>query len=62
MEQIFPCVSGLEMLCLLDGFSGYNQVLISHPDQLKTIFKTKWGTYAYWKIPFRLINARVNFQ
>jgi hypothetical protein len=47
---------------LLDGFSGYNQVLMSPPDQLKTTFHTPWGTYAYRKMPFGLINAGATFQ
>jgi hypothetical protein len=51
-----------EMLSLLDGFSGYNQVLVAHEDQLKTTFRTKWGTYAYRKMPFRLINVGATFQ
>jgi hypothetical protein len=46
----------------LDGFSGCNQVLMSPPDQLKTTFHTPWGTYAYRKIPFGLINAGATFQ
>ena len=50
------------MLSLLDGFSGYNQVLVSKEDHLKTTFRTKWGTYAYDKMPFELINARATFQ
>jgi hypothetical protein len=62
MEQILQCVFGSEMLSLLDGFSGYNQVLVSHDDQLKTTFRTKWGTYAYRKIPFGLINVGATFQ
>jgi ribonuclease HI len=32
MEQILQQVSGSERLSLLDGFSGYNQVLMSPPD------------------------------
>jgi hypothetical protein len=62
MEQIMQHVSGFERLSLLDGFSGYNQVLMSPSDQLKTTFRTPWGTYAYKKIPFRLINAVATFQ
>ena len=50
------------MLSLLDGFSGYNQVLVSLADQLKTTFRTPWGTYAYMKMPFGLINAGATFQ
>lgn len=34
-----------------------------HPDdRLKTTFRTKWGTYAYQKMPFGLINVGTNFQ
>ena len=32
MEQILQQVSGSERLSLLDGFSGYNQVLMSPSD------------------------------
>ena len=62
MEQILQKVSGAQMLSLLDGFSGYNQVVVSPADQLKTTFRTPWGTYAYRKMPFGLINARATFQ
>jgi hypothetical protein len=62
MEQILQRVFGFERLSLLDGFSGYNQVLMSPPDQLKTTFSTPWGTYAYRKIPFGLINVDATFQ
>jgi hypothetical protein len=61
MEQILECLSGSEMISLLDGFFGYNQVRVSHGDQLKTAFRTKWGTYAYKKIPFVLINVGATF-
>jgi hypothetical protein len=54
MKKILQCVYGSEMLSLLNGFSGYNQVRVAHDDQLKTFFRTKWGTYAYKKIPIGL--------
>ena len=62
MEHVLQRVSGSTLLYLLDGFSGYNQVLVEKEDWLKTTFQTKWGTYAYAKMPFGLINARENFQ
>jgi hypothetical protein len=62
MEQTLQQVSGSERLSLLDGFFGYNQVLMSPSDQLKTTFRTPWGTYAYRKMPFGLINADATFQ
>ena len=45
------------LLSLLDGFFGYNQVLVAKEDQLKMTFWTKLGTYAYDKMPFKLINV-----
>ena len=61
MEHILQCISGSEMLSLLDGFSRYNQVLVSNGDKLKTTFNTKWGTYAYRKKAFGLINVGATF-
>jgi hypothetical protein len=62
MEQLLQTVSGSEIFSLLDGFSGYNQVLVSEEDRLKTTFRTKWGTFAYKRMPFGLINAGETFQ
>ena len=50
MEQILQSVAGSELMSLLDGFLGYNQILVHLDDRLKTTFRTKWGTYAYQKI------------
>lgn len=49
-------------MSFLDGFSGYNQILVHPDDRLKTTFRTKWGTYAYQKMPFGLINVGATFQ
>jgi hypothetical protein len=38
MEQLLQTVSGSNIFSLLDGFSGYNQVLVSEEDRLKTTF------------------------
>lgn len=61
MDQILQEASRSEMLSFPDGFLGYNQILVHPNDMLKTIFRTKWGTYAYQKMPFRLINAGAVF-
>ena len=50
------------MFSLLDVFSRYNQVLVTNFDQLKYSFTTPWGTFAYRRIPFGLINAGATFQ
>jgi hypothetical protein len=36
--------------------------IMSPSDQLKTTFRTPWGTYAYRKMPFGLINVGATFQ
>jgi hypothetical protein len=41
MEQILQSISSSEMISFLDGFSGYNKVLIHPNDRLKTTFRTK---------------------
>ena len=36
-------------------------MLVKESDRYKTAFTTKWGTYAYCKIPFGLTNASATF-
>ena len=40
------------MYSFMDGFSGYNQILIAIIDKVKTSFITEWGTYYYRVIHF----------
>ena len=61
MEQILQMVSSSELFLLLDGSSGYNQVLVAEEDRLKTTFRIKWGTFAYRRMPFGHINAGATF-
>lgn len=44
MKQILQEGARSELMSFLDGFTGYNQVLVHPDDQLKTTFRTKWGT------------------
>jgi hypothetical protein len=52
MEQLLHTVSGSEVFSLLEGFLGYNQVLVSKEEHLKNTFRTKWGTFSYKHTPF----------
>jgi hypothetical protein len=38
MEQLLQTISSSDIFSLLDGFSSYNQVLVSEEGQLKTTF------------------------
>jgi len=40
MELLLQQVTGLTLMSMLDGFSGYNQVLVAKEDRLKTAFIT----------------------
>ncbi|RDX68220.1 hypothetical protein CR513_52809, partial [Mucuna pruriens] len=46
----------------MDGFSGYNQILMAKEDQEKTTFVTLWGTFCYKVMPFGLKNAGATYQ
>ena len=62
MDHILQKVVEVSIIYLLDGFSGYNQVLVHPDDQEKTTFTTPWGTFMYMKMPFRLMNVGATFQ
>ena len=62
MDHILQRVVGASRISLLDGFSGFNQILVHLDDQDKTAFTTPWGTFKYVKMPFGLKNAGATFQ
>ena len=55
-------LSGHEYYCFLDGYSGYNHILIALEDQEKTTFTCLYRTFAYRRMPFGLRNASATFQ
>ena len=61
MDHILQRVVGSQRISTLDGFSGYNQIMVHPEDQEKSAFTTPWGTFMYAKMQFGLMNARANF-
>ncbi|MCO5582067.1 hypothetical protein L7F22_035958 [Adiantum nelumboides] len=61
-KHILERVAGKEAYSFLDGFLGYNQLLIDPKDQHKIAFATEWGIFAYKVMPFGLTNAPATFQ
>jgi hypothetical protein len=47
MDQMLERLAGKSFYCFLDGYSGYNQIVINPEDQEKTTFTCPFGTYAY---------------
>ena len=62
METLLQRVIGSGMMAMLDGFSGYKQVLVNKEDQHKTTFTIPWGTYKFLRMPFGLLNAGATFN
>eukprot|EP00253_Pinus_taeda_P025553 PITA_25553 len=61
MDHILQRVVGASRMSLLDGYSGYNQILVHEGDCDKTTFTTPWGTFHYAKMPFGLKKAGATF-
>jgi len=46
----------------VDGYFGYNQIVVDPKDQEKTAFTCPFGVFAYRRMPFGLCNAQATFQ
>jgi hypothetical protein len=62
MEHILQRVVGASRMLFIDGYSGYNHILMHPYDREKTTFMTPWGSFMYAKMPFGLKNEGATFQ
>lgn len=62
IDQMLDRLARREYYCFLDGYSGYNQIVIAPKDQHKTTFTCPYGTFAFCRMPFGLCNAPATFQ
>ncbi|KAL5583482.1 hypothetical protein UlMin_015924 [Ulmus minor] len=62
IDQMLDRLAGREYYCFLDGYSGYNQIVIAPEDQHKTTFTCPYGTFAFRRMPFGLCNVPATFQ
>lgn len=44
IDPLVDSYIGYEIMYLMDGFFGYNQIMITYEDHLKTSFQQEWGT------------------
>ena len=61
MDAMLQRVTRFELMSMMDGFLGYNQVVVKEFEQYKTMFTTPWGDYVYNRMPFGLTNAEATF-
>jgi hypothetical protein len=59
---VIDSTAGCDLLSFLDAYSGYHQILLYEPDQIKTSFITPYGAYCYVTMPFGLKNTRATYQ
>ncbi|XP_031253375.1 uncharacterized protein LOC116111316 [Pistacia vera] len=60
IDQMLEKLAGYSYYCFLDGFLGYNKILIALEDQEKTTFTFLFGTFAYRRMPFRLCKCSIH--
>jgi hypothetical protein len=58
LEQL----TGQDYFYFLNGYLGYNQILVVAKDQEKITFTCLFGTYAFRRMPFSMHNAPTTFQ
>ena len=47
---------------MIDGFLGYNKIVVHPKDREKITFTNPWGTFMYDKMPFGIMKACATFQ
>jgi len=62
MDQMLERLAGQSFYCFLDGYSGYNQIVVDPQDMEKTTFTCPFGVFAYRRMPFGLCNAPATFH
>jgi hypothetical protein len=62
IDSLVDAAASLELMSLLDCYSGYHQIWMKKEDEPKTSFITHSGTYCYLRMPEGLKNAGGSFS
>ena len=62
IDTLVDSAASSAIYSFMDGFSGYNQIMMAVIDKLKTSFTMEWGIYYYTVMPFGLKNVGVTCQ
>jgi hypothetical protein len=60
--QVIDSTAGCILLSFLDCYSGYHQIALKEEDQIKSVFITPFGAYAYTMMSFGLKNVGATYQ
>ena len=61
MDLLVDSATGSAMFSFMDGFSGYNQIIMAPKDAEKTTFRTPMSNFYYIVLPFGLKNAGATY-
>jgi hypothetical protein len=61
INDLFDCLSGVKVFSSIDLRSGYYQIWIAEGDEENTACHTRYGSYEFLVMPFRLTNAPTTF-
>jgi len=62
IDQILEKLADQSFYCFLDGYSGYNQVVVHPKDQEKTTFTCPYDIFAFRRMSFGFCNPPATFQ
>ena len=62
MTELRDQVRHAQIFTKLDLKDGFHLIGVRKGDQWKTAFRTRYGYYQYWVMPFGLVNAPATFQ
>ena len=62
INVVIDSIAGYKLLCFLDCYSGYHQIMLKEEDQIKTSFITPFGAYCYTTMSFRFKNTGATYQ
>ena len=62
MDMLIDLATRHAMFSFMDGFSGYNHIIMSSKDAAITAFRTPIGNFYYTVMPFGLKNASATYQ
>ena len=62
IDTLINSTASSAMYSFMDGFAGYNQIMMAIIDKLKTSFTIEWGGLLLLVMPFGLKNAEATYQ